>query len=257
MTMKTRLLTIIHSLILLGLTGAFGAEFDSAHLAWNRLVATGVHEGMVDYATIQGKPAELNTYLNGLAAVTEVEFKSWKQPEQLAFLINLYNASTVKMMVDHYPVTSIKKIGSVWKGPWKQEVVHLWGKTVTLDHLEHEVIRPGYPDPRVHFALVCAAKGCPSLRSEAYIGSRLDDQLNDQARRFLSTREKNRIDSKERTVYLSPIFKWYAGDFEAKSGSVLEAIQPFWPASQTIPSDLAQFKIRYTDYDWSLNEKPR
>lgn len=104
--------------------------------------------------------------------------------------------------------------------------------------------------------LVCAAKGCPPLRSEAYAGARLEEQLVDQAKQFLATREKNRVETAERTVFLSPIFKWYGGDFEKKSSSVLAALKPYWPAKSGA-SAYDDFKNRYTDYDWSLNEQSK
>jgi Protein of unknown function, DUF547 len=231
------------------------ADFDAQHGQWTRLLARHVTNGLVQYASIHADPTELDHYLDSLAQVSEEQFNAWHRPEQLAFLINLYNAATVQLIIQHYPVSSIRKIGTVWKGPWKQETVRLWGKVMTLDALEHEIIRPRYQEPRIHFALVCAAQGCPPLRSEAFVGARLDVQLDDQARQFLAASQKNRVDAKERTVYLSPIFKWYAGDFEAKSGSVLSAIRPFWPSADAAAMDLPGLKVRYTDYDWSLNER--
>lgn len=229
-------------------------DFDAQHGQWTRLLAHHVTNGMVQYASIHADPTELDHYLDSLARVSVEQFNAWQRPDQLAFLINLYNAATVRLIVQNYPITSIRKIGTLWKGPWKQETVHLWGKVLTLDSLEHEIIRPRFQEPRIHFAVVCAAKGCPPLRGEAYVGARLDAQLDDQARQFLASPQKNRIDAEERTVYLSPIFKWYAGDFEAKSGSVLSAIRPFWPSSNIAALDLPGLKVRYTDYDWSLNE---
>ena len=146
--------------------------------------------------------------------MTEVEFNRWTQPQQLAFLINLYDAATLKLIVEHYPVKSIKDIGNFFKGPWKQEVVPLLGKTVTLDYLEHGVLRKKYAEPRIHFAIVCAAKGCPPLRAEAFVADRLNEQLDDQGRVFLGPKEKNRWDTHARVLYLSPIFKWFSEDFE-------------------------------------------
>jgi hypothetical protein len=112
-----------------------------------------------------------------------------------------------------------------------------------------------YAEPRIHFALACAAKGCPSLRYEAYVGSRLDQQLDDLAKQFLATTNKNRIAAVERSVFLSPIFKWYGGDFEKKSGSVLATLKPYWPVKPV--AGYENFQIRYPDYDWSLNETAR
>ncbi len=252
-----RLLPLTCILLLLGWSDRLaGADFDQTHPAWNRLLASQVTNGLIRYAAIQSAPELLKGYLDEVAKVPEEQFKSWSRPNQLAFLINVYNAATVQLIVDHYPVTSIRKIGSVLKSPWKQDCVHLWGKVMTLDDLEHGIIRPQYTDPRVHFALVCAAKGCPPLRNEAYVGTQLNAQLDDQARQFLSDTHKNRMEAERRTVYLSPIFKWYSSDFEAKGGNVLSFIRPYWPKSTVAMLEAADSKVRYTEYDWTLNEQP-
>jgi hypothetical protein len=116
------------------------------------------------------------------------------------------------------------------------------------------MLRKDYREPRIHFALVCAATGCPPLRGEAFVATRLDEQLDDQAKQFLASAQKNRVDASRRTVYLSPIFKWYGEDFERKSGSILQALEPYWPEKHRAAVAAGDFKIRYTDYDWSLNE---
>ena len=169
----------------------------------------------------------------------------------MAFLLNAYNAYTLKLITDRYPLKSIKDIGGWFSGPWDQPVVKLFGETITLNTVEHKILRKDYSEPRIHFALVCAAKGCPPLRGEAYVAARLNGQLDDQAKLFLANPAKNRVDVANHTVYLSPIFKWYGSDFEKKSGSVLTALKPYWPGKAVATDD---FKIRYTDYDWSLNE---
>lgn len=132
-------------------------------------------------------------------------------------------------------------------------MVRLFGSTTTLDFVEHKLLRKNYNEPRIHFALVCAARSCPPLRSEAYQANRLDEQLDDQARRFLADPSKNRVDPAERVIYFSPIFKWYAGDFEKRSDSVLGFVKPFWPESVGKKLEKADFKVRYTEYGWSLN----
>ena len=121
--------------------------------------------------------------------------------------------------------------------------------TITLNHLEHEIIRKDFADiPETHFALVCAAIGCPPLRREAYTAENLDAQLQDQMKTFLTNEEKNSKDPEGQRLNLSPIFKWYAEDFEKVSGSVQEYLAEFWPE---VDED---WSIRYTNYDWSLNE---
>jgi hypothetical protein len=115
-----------------------------------------------------------------------------------------------------------------------------------------------YREPRIHFALVCAAIGCPPLRSEPYVGARLGEQLDDQLRRFLAEPEKNRYDATKNTLHLSPIFKWYAADFTEPAGSLVLYVKPFLPEAQhTALTDPARVKVRFTDYNWALNAQPK
>ncbi len=236
---------------------ALADEFDQSHALFSHALSQYVRDARVDYAALKAHPQELNRYLDQVAAVTKSEFTKWTEKQQIAFLLNAYNADTLRLILDHYPIKSIKDIGSLLSGPWDQPVVKLFGGTATLNALEHKTLQRDYSEPRIHFALVCAAKGCPPLRPEAYVAERLDEQLDDQAKQFLVTASKNRVEVDERTVYLSPIFKWYAGDFEKKSGSVLAALKPYWPEKSAAALAGGGFKIRYTDYDWSLNDQPR
>ncbi|MDZ8118219.1 DUF547 domain-containing protein [Pontiella agarivorans] len=211
----------------------------------NAVLRRHVVNGRIDYAALKADPAPLKRYLESAGAVSESEFRSWGEKRQLAFLINLYNAATLQLIVDHYPVKSIKDIGNWFKGPWDQPVVPRFGKILTLNQLEHEIIRPQYPDPRIHMALVCAAKGCPVLRAEAYTAERLDEQLDDQSRAYLATPAGLVVDREKGTSSISSIFKWYSDDF----ASVPAFVETY--SGQTIQG----LKIRYLDYDWSLNEK--
>jgi hypothetical protein len=231
--------------------GIAAGEFDPSHTAFARVLTKHVSAGGVNYAGLKADSGGLQTYLDEIAGVKESEFQSWPKQQQLALLINLYNAATLQLIVDHYPVDSIRSIGGLFSSPWKLAVVRLWGATNSLDWLEHTVIRPRYREPRVHFALVCAAKGCPPLRAEPYVAGRLDDQLDDQARTFLGQHAKNRYDPASRTLYLSPIFKWYRDDFTAGGKSLTEFVQPYLKVMLPAESNL---RIQFTDYDWSLNE---
>ena len=203
-----------------------------------------VKSGRVDYRALQAHRLPLTRALAAAAAVTESQFNSWDKNRQLAFLINLYNASTLQLILDHYPVKSIKKIKSLFKGPWDQPAVPMFGKTITLNELEHGIIRKRYHDPRVHMALVCAAKGCPPLRSEAYTAEKLDEQLDDQSRIYLATPAGLAIDRSKGEARISSIFKWYGDDFP----SVRAFVETHSRQS------LNGLKIRYLDYDWALNE---
>lgn len=236
---------------------AEGFAFDHTHQQLDGVLKKFVKDGLVNYAGLKADPKVLRTYLDGAAAVKADDFEKWNQSQQLALLINVYNAATIDLIVQRYPIASIKKIGSLFKGPWDQPVVRLFGETVTLNYLEHDVLRRKYSEPRVHFAIVCAALGCPPLRPEAYTADRLDEQLTDQGRTFLNSKQKNRIELEKRVVYLSPIFKWFPEDFEKQSGTVIKFIAPYYPANVQEELKKDGFKVRYTDYDWSLNDSPR
>ena len=172
----------------------------------------------------------------------------------MSFLINLYNAATLKLVTDNYPVKSIKDIGSVFKSPWKQKVVRLFSEKVTLDYIEHDLLRPTFNDPRVHFAVNCASIGCPSLRAEAFQASKLDAQLNEQGRLFLRDKSKNRLDAKNKTLFLSSIFDWFKDDFTAKSGTVEKFVAPYFPEGERKVILQSRLKMKNTDYDWNLNK---
>ena len=207
----------------------------------------------MDYAGLKADPAQLNGYLGQLAAVKESDFNKWSEEQQLAMLINLYNAATLKLIIDHYPVKSIKDIGGLFKKPWDIESLTLFGKPTTLDHVEHGLLRKKYDEPRIHFAIVCAAKGCPALRPGAYTAAQLDAQLNEQGEKFLRDSSKNRIDASNKTIYLSKIFKWFEEDF-TKNGSLTDFVKPYFTRAGSKGLN-DSFKVKHTDYDWSLNKQ--
>ncbi len=179
-----------------------GAPFDD--LAWNRVLRAYVKGGLVDYRGLLRDQKDLDAFLNESSRVAKEEYEGWTGPGREAFMINLYNASTIKLVLDHYPVRSIRDIGHFWKGPWDQPVVRLWGLPTTLHFLENRVLR-GMGDPRIHFAVNCASLGCPKLQSEAYEPAKLDEQLDHSAREFLADPSKNRFDVSSGQVVLSPI----------------------------------------------------
>jgi len=228
--------------------------FDMTHSRLGRVLAAVVRDAKVDYAKLKADPAELDAYLAEIAAVPAAEFARWPESDRLALLINLYNARTLRLIVDHYPLKSIRSIGALPGAAWRGLIVRQGGQLMTLSHLENRVIRVEYDEPRIHFALVCAAVSCPPLRSEPYTGAQLHAQLEDQARVFLAMAEKNRYDAATGTLYLSPIFKWYAEDFTKPAGSLAAYVKPFLPEPQrSALSDPVKVKVKYTDYDWALN----
>ena len=260
---------LVTAALALGFAASARAQaFDHTHALFSGVVSTHVVNGQVDYMGLKADPKALDRYLTTLATVSGVQLQSWTESQQLAFFINLYNASTLRLILDNYPVKSIKDIGSLFTGPWDQPAVRLFGKTVTLNTLEHALLRKQYHEPRLHMALVCAAKGCPPLRSEAYTAERLNEQLDAQARTYLASPAGLHIDRAGAVVQLSSIFKWYGADFikafaaHITAGSFTDAERGSlgFVSGYLNPSDQAfvgagAYQLRYLDYDWSLNER--
>jgi hypothetical protein len=217
--------------------------------------------GRVDYRGLCDDD-RLAQYIGYLARTDPAGIES--ENARLAFWINAYNAYTLKVICDNYPVESINDlhfgglaVGTVTrKTIWHKEFAVIGGETYSLNHIEHEIIRPVYDDPRAHFALVCAAKSCPPLRSEAYTGGRLDEQLDDQGRVFFADAEKNRFDAASKTAHLSKILDWYAGDFGDGREELLSFIARYLPPDirDGILEAPADWRVKHTHYDWSLNE---
>ncbi len=234
---------------------ALAADFDQTHARYAEVLTRHVKNALVDYAGLKADPSGLDAYLDEIAAVPPEDFKKWPKEQQLALLLNLYNAQTLKLIVDHHPITSIRKIGFLPGAAWRIENVRFGGAVMSLDHLEHEVIRAGYDEPRIHFAVVCAALSCPPLRSEPYVGAKLNEQLNDQAKQFLGNMTKNRFDAGSNTLWLSPIFEWYEADFTKPAGTLQSYVQPFLPeSSRNALKRATDVTVKFNDYDWSLNE---
>ncbi len=230
--------------------------------------------GMVDYRGLKANCADLDRFVGFMADLDPNTYRGWSEPEKIAFWINAYNALTLQTIIDHYPIkkggvisglrfpeNSIRQIPGVW-----DSIAHtVMGKSMTLEHIEHEILRKQFDEPRIHMALVCAAMGCPPLRNEPFSGDRLDEQLDDQSRKFLATPSKFRLNSEGGTVYLSSIFNWFGQDFVSKYGrknrgaNPIEAVLIF--ASKYVDQSSAarlvagNLKVKYLDYDWSLNEQ--
>ena len=235
------------------------ARFD--HGAFDVLLQAHVRNGMVNYDAFARAP-EFASYLGRLAAFDPATLP---QSEQLALWINAYNAYTIQLVNAHRERRSIRNINRSLGfirgfGPWKEKIAVVGGRAYGLDEIEQDIIRPRYEEPRIHFALVCAAMGCPPLRGEAYVGSRLDAQLDDQARTFLlQSPTKNRVDVAARTIYLSPIlveFRDYIKDFGGSPASVGRFVARYYPPGAE--RDLlagGQFRVEKTAYDWTLNSQ--
>ncbi|BFM50019.1 DUF547 domain-containing protein [Marinomonas sp. THO17] len=267
--MKHWLMSLVLILAVLGQTTAAKEGFD--HTAWDALLKQHVRvlqDGkitQVDYQGFTEQRSALKAYLAALSAVDKVEFDAFSKDEQLAFLINAYNAWTVELILTEWPeLDSIKDLGSLFRSPWSKDIASLFGKQVTLDNIEHDMIRGSdrYQEPRIHFAVNCASIGCPALRAEAYQGELLDWQLEQQTRLFLADKTRNRLVEDE--LQLSSIFKWYKQDF-AKGWLGYDSLEKFLLAYKDALSLTPQavqalqdgeMDITYLDYDWGLNRTP-
>ncbi len=205
----------------------------------------------VRYSDLQKDPA-YSKLIHDLKNFSPSKLKSKK--DKLSFWINIYNIMAVKMVLDHYPVNSIKDAAGVSKSVWKKKVGVVGGKEVTLHEIEHEILRK-MGDPRIHTAIVCASVSCPDLRKEAYTVDRLDRQLDDQLKRFLTNPGKGlRVDRGKGRIYLSRIFDWFEEDFESKGG-VLPFLSRYVSERDRPFLEKGNGDIAYLDYNWDLNKR--
>jgi hypothetical protein len=235
------------------------AGFDREHAAWTSLLRGNVSDGLVDYATLKRdrRPA-LDAYLRSLESAERSELEAWPRADQLAFWINAYNAYTVKLVLDHHPLRSIRSIGFLPGAAFKRNFIPVEraaGRKLSLDDIEHRILRERFHEPRIHFAIVCASRSCPVLRDEAYRGRDLDAQLDEAARAFLRDPARNRYDPASRTLSLSSIFKWFRGDFEAAAGTLPAFVARYVDEPTAEALRRGSVKVEFLDYDWSLNER--
>jgi len=271
-TMKPRRRSVVLGLAAGGwLVPLFAQQaLDHSHAAWDALLKQHVRwlpdnkQSRVAYAAMAADRAALKAVLEAYSAVTPAQFAAFSRPQQMAFLINAYNAFTVELILTEYPkLKSIKDLAPVWSSPWKKSFYRLLGESRNLDWIEHEQLRPKYNDPRVHAAIVCASIGCPALRPEAFTAERIEDQLEDGMRRFLGDRTRNRASADKLEV--SSIFKWFREDFE-KGHQGFNKVEDVFAryAAQLSPDPAVQEQLRsrrltpvFLDYDWSLNDAGR
>ncbi|MEZ5740384.1 MAG: DUF547 domain-containing protein [Burkholderiaceae bacterium] len=234
------------------------------HVAWTPQGGAST----VDYQGFLADREALGEVLQRLSSVTLAQYEGFSRDQQLAFLINAYNAFTVELILTKYPdLTSIKDLGSFFSSPWKKAFFSLLGQQRTLDWIEHEMIRaPGvFDEPRIHFVVNCASVGCPALRPGAMLATRLEQQLADSTRRFLGDRSRNRYDPAAKRLLVSKIFDWYGGDF-AKGHQGIDSLEQFFASHAQLLADggadcgrsvrmAGEKTIRFLDYDWSLNRR--
>jgi hypothetical protein len=252
-------------------SGLRAQTFDQGHTAWTALLRKhvvllrGGQASQVRYAGFQTDRAALQVYRDGLSAVSETAFSAFDKPQQMAFLINAYNAFTVELILTKYPgLTSIKDLGSVFSSPWKPKWIALLGGKRSLDDIEHGMLRQRgrFDDPRVHFAVNCASIGCPPLREEAFVAERLDAQMDEQALRFMSDHTRNRFDATAGRLEVSKIFDWYGEDFSLGHRGIasLPAFMARY-ADSLADAQVDRERVRgqradisFLPYDWKLND---
>ncbi len=223
-----------------------------SHEPWDHLLKPLVdEEGNVDYQGFILEKDHLNSYLDQLSS-NAPDPDTWSEAEQLAYWINAYNAFTVKLIVDNYPVESIRDLDPPLAIPllrtvWHKKFFEIGGKPMSLDQIEHKILRKEFEEPRIHFAINCASYSCPPLRREAYIARDLGKQLDEQARIFINNPRWNKLDPKK--VSLSAIFNWFKGDFTKNGKSLIDYINQYSEVKIQ-----ANAKVDFLDYDWGLNE---
>lgn len=234
---------------------------DSLHKEFTKVLGLNVKKGKVDYKNLCADK-RFESYLQLLSSTDASLLKI--DNEKLAFWINAYNAFTLKIVCDNYPVKSIVDIGSgglvvghvLGTTVWDKEFITINKKKYSLNDIEHKIIRKKFKEPRIHFALVCASISCPPLRNEAFTAENLDSQLNDQAKIFLNDNSKNVFDLKNREAKISKVLDWYEADFAENDKELLKYLSKYLPPK--IAGDLKNYtgkwKIEYLDYNWNLNE---
>lgn len=195
--------------------------------------------GKVNYPGLKSQEAKLDAYLATLAK--DAPDGDWSRNEALTYWLNAYNAFTLKLILDNYPVKSITDLHG--GKPWDVKWIKIDGKTYSLNQIEHDIIRPRYKDPRIHFAVVCAANSCPPLADYAFSANSVNSQLDKLARRFINNKKFNQTTGE---VKISKIFEWYAGDF----GDVRTYLNKY--LTTNIPEGA---EIGYAEYNWGLNEQ--
>ncbi|MCW8849176.1 MAG: DUF547 domain-containing protein [Melioribacteraceae bacterium] len=250
---KTIIITLVITIV------SFAQNID--HSILTNIMSKYNFNGNLDYYGLT-KEAKLNEYLNLLSNVNPSKLES--DQEKIAFWINVYNAFTIKAIVDNYPVESINDlhsggriIGHIFSTTvWDDDFIEINNKEYSLNDVEHKILRKEFKEPRIHFAIVCASISCPQLRHEAYSAEKLEEQLQDQTIKFFGDQTKNKFDEKNKIAYLSKILDWFEEDFGENNEEVLKFVSKYLNSklSSNINEDTENWSIDYLDYDWGLNE---
>ena len=207
--------------------------------------------GWVNYTKLKANPEKFEAYLDLVAVAKPAE---WSYNEQLTFWINAYNALVIKGVINHYPITSVRKV-KLFNGFFSRLKFQAAGKTYTLNQIEHGIIREEFVDSRVHFALVCASMSCPPLGNRAFSAETIEERLETATFNFIRNPEKVSIDRAKRIVHVSKIFKWYDDDFKEGYEGVADFLADYLPPEDAAYLSSTKVKFRYLHYDWTLNDQ--
>jgi hypothetical protein len=235
-----------------------GEDMDGLYTA---LLADHVDGARVDYASLCEDP-RLAEVVEWMSSVDPEAIED--DAERFAFWINAYNAFTLKIVCDNYPLESINDlhfgglvVGTVLnKTVWDKKFIMINGEDMSLNQIEHDILRKEFKDPRLHFAIVCASRSCPALRAEAFVGGRLESQLDEQARTFFADPGRNVFDVENKKARLSKILDWFSDDFGENDEEILVYVSRFLPAAvaAAIRTDLDEWDVEHLEWDWSLND---
>lgn len=244
--------------------GSKAPSFDHEHRRWTAVLREHVRGDRFDYAALKKDRAGLDSYLDELEAVTPAELAAWTREQQLAFWIDVYNAHVVALVLSSYPIQSIEDLGDESTPVWKKRFIdlpahHPSGKPgkLSLDDVEHGILRARFADARIHAAINCGAESCPPLRAEAFVAARLSKQLDEQCRAWLADPARNRFDREKGRVELSKVLEWFAADFERDAGSVLAWVTRHAPEPHAEWLRTSKPKLAYLPYSWKLNDVRR
>ena len=248
--------------------------FDHEYSNFDAVLKKYVQNGLVNYSELKKDRTSIDAFVNELKAVSQQEYDTWNNDQELAFWINAYNGWFLQIVIDHYPIKKQLLKGMVYPDNSVQQIRGIWtdikskfaGREVSLDSIEHIIIRPEFREPRIHFAIVCASIGCPLLRNEAFRASQLEKQLDQAARDFVNNPEKVKVTPANKTIRMSKIFDWFSDDFSKfkseelrkkysgkESGSIGFILKYVSPSDANVIK--AGAEVEYFDYDWALNEQ--
>jgi len=276
------ILLFIFSSFAAGISFAAESEAEFDYSDYRKVLRDNVDDlGLVNYRKLKALPSNLNSFLDSISNLRYQDYEKWNDEQKIAFWINSYNAITLKIVIDNYPIkpswlTALryrKKSVRHIAGMWNKIKFPVLGKEMTLDDIEHGILRKNFNEPRFHMALVCAAKGCPQLNNEPFTGKMLNSQLNDQSDKFVNNWWKVQIIPDKKLVRLSAIFKWYGDDFVDKYRlpsaantelgrfkqnriATLNFISQYLNKNEADYILSGKYRVEYIIYDWTINEKP-